>query len=66
MIDRPAFAAAERDPGFVLLAIYSYLRRDPAPGELDRWLARLRAVRERVMLDEFLRQPEYRARFGAP
>jgi hypothetical protein len=66
VIDRPAFAAAERDAGFVRLAIHSYLRRDPAPGELDRWLARLRAGREAAMLDEFVRRPEYRARFGAP
>ena len=57
-----------RDAGYVRLAFFAYLRRDPSDEELSRWLGFLRGGGDiRAMLTGgFLTAAEYRSRFGAP
>ena len=58
---------AERDPAFVAVQYYGYLRRTPEPGGYGAWLGHLSANPGdyRSMVNGFMNSKEYRLRFGA-
>ncbi len=67
LINLTAFSQRERNPAFVLMQYFGYLRRDPDQGGYDFWLSTLQQQPNNFsgMVCAFLTSEEYQKRFSS-